>query len=64
MRTVRPLPKANILKIVYFAYFHLVMFYGVIFWEIQQTAKEYLPSKNKIIRIMGGLKKSVFQRTV
>jgi hypothetical protein len=45
--TVIPLMKTDILKLVYFAYFHSIMPYEVIFWEIQQMAKEYLTFKRK-----------------
>jgi hypothetical protein len=45
--TVIPLSKIDTLKLVHFAYFHFIMSHGVIFWEIQQTEKEYLTSKRK-----------------
>jgi hypothetical protein len=50
-------------KSVYFADFTFTMTYGVIFWEIQQTAKRVLhPKENR--PISGNTKKRDLQRTV
>jgi hypothetical protein len=47
MRTITSLMKTETLKLVYFAYFHSIMSYGIIFWEIRWTAKKYCTSKRK-----------------
>jgi hypothetical protein len=39
MRTVKPLLNVDTLKLVYFAYFHSVMSYGVIFWGNSAESK-------------------------
>jgi hypothetical protein len=47
-QSLTPLLKTDTLKLVYSPYFHSIMPYGVIFWEVQQTAKkEYLTAKRK-----------------
>jgi hypothetical protein len=59
MRTVTPLMKVDVLKLVYFAYFHSVMSYGVIFWGNSTDSKRAFIIQNKIIRIMAGVKTRV-----
>jgi hypothetical protein len=59
MRTVTPLLKVDTLKLVYFAYFHSVMSYGVIFWGNSTDSKRVFIIQNKIIRIMAGVKRRV-----
>jgi hypothetical protein len=47
------------LKLVYFAYFHSVMSYGVIFWGNSTDSKRVFIIPKKIIRIMTGAKRRV-----
>jgi hypothetical protein len=47
MRNITSLIKTETLKLVYFAYFHSIMSYGIIFWGTQQTAKKYFTYKRK-----------------
>jgi hypothetical protein len=49
MRTVVPLMTTDTLKLVYFAYFHSVLSYGLISGEIQQTVIKYFTSKRKYL---------------
>jgi hypothetical protein len=46
MRTVVPLMTTNTLKLVYFAYFHSVLSYGLIFWG-NSTDSKYFTCKRK-----------------
>jgi hypothetical protein len=47
MRTVVPLMTADTLKLVYFAYFHCVLSYGLIFWENSTNSNKVFKSKRK-----------------
>lgn len=44
------------LKLVYFAYFHLIMLRGIIFWGNSTDRKNVFYIKNKIIWITAGIK--------
>jgi hypothetical protein len=44
------------LKSVYFAYFHSIMKYGIIFWGSSSNSKRIFTSQKKIIRIMAAAK--------
>jgi hypothetical protein len=47
MRTITPLMKTETLKLVYFAHFHSIVSYGIIFWGTRQTGKSILyPKEN------------------
>jgi hypothetical protein len=59
MRTVTLLLKVDALKLVYFACFHSVMSYGVIFWGNSTDSKRVFIIQKKIIRIMAGVKRRV-----
>jgi hypothetical protein len=59
MRTVTPQLKVDTLKLVYFAYFHSIMSYGIIFRGNSTDSKRVFIIQNKIIRIMAGFKKRV-----
>jgi hypothetical protein len=59
MRTVTQLLKADTLKQVYFAYFHSIMSYGVIFWGNSTDSKRVFIIQKKIIRLMAGVKRRV-----
>jgi hypothetical protein len=57
MRTVTPLLKIDTLKLDYFAYFHSIISYQVIFWGNSTEGKRVSNIQKKIIRIMAGVKK-------
>jgi hypothetical protein len=59
MRTVSPLLKIDTLKLVYFAYFHSIISYGVIVWGNSADSKIVFNIQKKIIRIMTGVKRRV-----
>jgi hypothetical protein len=44
--------KTETLKLVYFAYFHSIMSYGIIFWVNLTDSKKGIYIQNSIIRIM------------
>jgi hypothetical protein len=48
--------KTETLKLVYFAYFHSIMSYGIIFWGNSTDNKKVFYIQKKIIRIMTGTK--------
>jgi hypothetical protein len=39
---------------IYFAYFHTVMDYGIIFWEVSVESKRIFQQQKRIIRIVTG----------
>jgi hypothetical protein len=47
MRTVMPLLKVGTLKLVYFAYFHFIVSYRVIFWRSSTDSERILSFKGK-----------------
>jgi hypothetical protein len=59
MRTVTSLMKTGTSKLVYFAYFHSIMSYGIIFWGNSTDSKNVFYIQNKIIRIMAGTKRRI-----
>ena len=44
----------NTLKMIYFAYFHSIINYGIIFWGNSTECKKVFVAQKKIIRIMTG----------
>ena len=52
----RMCPSCNIhtLKMIYFAYFHSVMEFGIIFWGVSVERKRIILQQKRIIRIMTG----------
>jgi hypothetical protein len=56
MRTITSLMKTEALKLVYFAYFHSIVSYGIIFWGNSTDSKEVFYIQKKFIRIMAGTK--------
>jgi hypothetical protein len=51
--------KSETLKLVYFAYFHSITSYWVIFWKNSTDSKKVFYLQKKIIRIMAGTKRRV-----
>jgi len=51
IRVVKPILLQVILKIIYCAYLHSVMTYGLLFWGNSSHSMEVYRSQNKIIRI-------------
>jgi hypothetical protein len=54
--------KTESLKLVYFAYFHSIMSYGIIFWGNSTDSKKVFYIQKKIIRIMAGTKRRASYR--
>jgi predicted membrane protein len=44
----------NTLKSIYFAYFHSIVKYGIIFWDNSSNSRKIFTLQKKIIRIMVG----------
>jgi hypothetical protein len=44
------------LKSIYFAYFHSIMKYGIIFWGNASYSKKIFTLQKKIVRLMAGAK--------
>jgi hypothetical protein len=59
MRTVVPLMTINTLQLVYIAYFHSVLSYGLIFWGNSTDSSKVFYIQKKIIRIMASVKSRV-----
>jgi hypothetical protein len=49
-----PFSSINTLKIIYFAYFHSIINYGIIFWGNSIESKKVFLAQKEIIRIMTG----------
>jgi hypothetical protein len=54
VRRTYPCCKSNTLTIIYFAYFHAVTEYGIIFWGDAVESKRIFQQQKRIIRIMTG----------
>jgi hypothetical protein len=59
MRAVIPLMTIDTVKLVYFAYFHYVVSYGLIFWGNSTDSNKVFYIQKKIIRIMAGVKSRI-----
>jgi hypothetical protein len=57
MRNITSLMKTETLKLVYFAYFHSITSYGIIFWENSTDGKKVFHIQKKIITVMAGTKR-------
>jgi len=54
VRAIYPISCMNTLKMIYFAYFHSKINYGIIFWRNSTEFKKVFLAQKKIIRIMTG----------
>jgi hypothetical protein len=52
VRSTYPFSSINTLKMIYFAYFHLIINYGVVFWGNSTESKKVCLAQKEIIRIM------------
>jgi hypothetical protein len=64
MRTNVPLMRVDTLKLVYYAYFHSVLSYELIFWGNSTDSNKIFIIQKKIIRIMAGVKSRASCRTL
>jgi hypothetical protein len=56
--------KTETLKLVYVAYFHSIMSYGIIFWGHSTDIKKVFYIQKKIIRKMAGTKREPFSSSL
>ena len=54
MRSVKPYVRANILKMIYYSYFHFVMTYALLFWGNSPHSIKIFRLQKMITRIMMG----------
>jgi len=54
MKSIKPFVSMKILKVIYFAYFHSIMSYGIIFWGNSAASVKAFRMQKRIIRIMTG----------
>jgi hypothetical protein len=54
VRSMYPFSSINTLKMIYFAYFHSIINYGIIFWGNSTESKKGFLAQKEIIRIMTG----------
>ena len=52
IRTIKSLLSLNVLKTIYFSYFHSLMSYSIIFWGNSHLSNNIFKIQKKIIRIM------------
>jgi hypothetical protein len=57
VRSVKPLTSLESLKIVYYAYFHSIMSYGLIFWRNSSHSSNIFKIQKTIIRIITGCRR-------
>ena len=57
MRVIKPIMSWSSLRIIYFAYIHSIMTYGIIFWGNSPYSIKLFRIQKKVVRIMMGLKK-------
>jgi hypothetical protein len=53
VRSLLHISNTDMLKSIYFAYFHSLMKYGIIFWGISSDSKKVFTIQKKIVRITG-----------
>jgi hypothetical protein len=56
MRSVKPYVSHQMLKVIYYSYFHSIMSYGIIFWGHSASSVRVFRLQKRIIRIMMGCK--------
>jgi hypothetical protein len=56
MQTVKPFMSPQMLKAIYYSYFHSIILYGVIFWGHTAPSTRVLRLQKRIIRIVMGSK--------
>jgi hypothetical protein len=56
VRAVSPFLSQESLKMIYFSYFHSIMFYGLVFWGNSYHNNTVLKLQKRIIRIMVGIR--------
>jgi hypothetical protein len=54
MRSVKPYVSQQMLKVIYYSYFHSIMSYGIIFWGHSAGGMKVFRLQKRIIRIMTG----------
>jgi hypothetical protein len=54
IRTLKPHVSQEILLMVYYAYFHLIMHFGIIFWGNSSYAMSIFRVQKRVLRIMTG----------
>jgi len=54
IRRMYPSFNINTLKMIYFAYFHSVMEFGILFWGVSVESKKVFLQQKRVIRIMTG----------
>ena len=64
IRAVKPFLLQDILKLKYYAYFHSVMTYGLLFWGNSSHSMVVFGLQKKIIRIMMGARSREFFKTL
>jgi hypothetical protein len=52
IRTMYPISSLNTLQMIYFAYFHSILDYGIIFWGNSTESKRVFLAQKRTIRIM------------
>jgi len=55
IRNLIPILNLDILHMVYFSYFHLVLQYGIIFWENSTCAHQVFKLQKSVVRVMSGV---------
>jgi hypothetical protein len=64
VRRMYPCCNSDTLKMIYFAYFHTVMEYGIILWGVSVESKRIFQQQKRIIRIMTGSTSRISCRTL
>ena len=54
IRAIKPYVTLNVLRMVYFSYFHAVMSYGIIFWGNSSSSIDIFRIQKRLIRIITG----------
>jgi hypothetical protein len=60
IRVVKPFLSQDILKMIYYSYFHSVITYGLLLWGNSSLSMEVFRLQKKIIRIMVGARSRDF----
>jgi len=58
MRSVKPYVSQQMLKMIYYSYFHSRVSYGIMFWDHSASSVRFFRLKKRIIRIMIGCRSS------
>jgi hypothetical protein len=64
VRSMLHVSNTDTLRSIYFAYFHSIMKYGILFWGNSSNIKKTFTLQKKIVRLMAGVRVRVYLHSI